>query len=534
MRQILSFFKAKWNTKSGRAGLSICALLLLVCCGAAGYSTWYYLQPKFQDHTIELGQSELRLADFYTKYAKPERTAFVTDPATLDYSRPGRQQITLRQGKMEETVTLTIQDTTPPEAEFQDLSAAPGTALQAEDFVVSSFDLSGTTVRFASSTPALERYGTSTVTVLVADPYGNQISQDCTLRCVWLKEAFTLELGEKLKKEDLLLDSSATALLSQEEIDTVNQSPAGNYLISSSFSGMTLTCSVTIQDTTPPALKLRSVSVLKGQTASLDDFVVSASDLSGKADLTLLTKLNFSNYGTQNVRVRAVDPAGNETVGETTLRIVKDKTPPSFSGVSELTVAKNEKPDYKKGISAEDNLDGSVSFTFDDSEVDLTKAGTYHVIYRAIDSDGNQGTFRRTVTVMHDADDTAALVASWAKKCGSDPVDAKVYVRDHITYNHSYGGEDPVWYGLNSRLGNCYVHAKVLQAILEYHGYETQLIWTKDKTHYWTLVNLGDCWRHLDATPGGVSAETGLMTDEERLGCLVGRTWDHSAWPAAD
>ncbi len=209
-----------------------------------------------------------------------------------------------------------------------------------------------------------------------------------------------------------------------------------------------------------------------------------------------------------------------------------DTKPPVFSGMDDMQVAKYVSPDYESGVKATDAREGKVKFTYDDSRVNVTAAGTYYVVYTASDSKGNTATYRRKVEVKQDAADTAALIQSVADNLDGSAEDIRDYVRSSIGYSFDWGGDDPVWYGLKNKSGNCYVHAAVLDALLRAKGYETQLIWCQDKTHYWNLVYLEDGWRHIDSTPSDhTHNKYSLMNDEQRYETLSGRDWDREAWP---
>ena len=87
---------------------------------------------------------------------------------------------------------------------------------------------------------------------------------------------------------------------------------------------------------------------------------------------------------------------------------------------------------------------------------------------------------------------------------------------------------------ISERRGNCFVHAKVLQAVLNKKGITNKLIWTKDKSHYWNLVYVGGHWRHYDSTPGNLYVG---LTDEvmaTKAPVKNGGGWDPSVWPAAN
>lgn len=462
---------------------------------------WLYHQPKFHDVTIELGQEVPGIEAFLTSYADPSRVSLVT--TDIDPELVGTQELVFRHISKEERVTLTIQDTTPPTARFHNITATLGQELHPEDFVSDVFDLAETTVSFAYPPVEPRSYGDYTVELVVADANGNSITESCSVFYTWMYESFTMELGEQVTPADFLLNPEKdAALLDQEALDALNAAPVGTYTITSVDGNRECSTIVTVVDTTAPELVLKEVSFYLGGTAELEDFVESTADLSGEVTLVLLTELDFETPGTQTVQISATDSSGNVTVGETTLTIKTDTTPPRFYGVDTMYVSKYEEIDYYVGVSAYDDMDGYVSFTVDASRVNTAQRGTYYALYTAWDKSGNTTSYWRSVVVSHDAADTAALIASIAAKLPNDAEAIRNYVRDRISYSHSYGGGDPVWFGFNELHGNCYVHAKCLQALLAEKGYSTHLIWVTDQSHYWLQVYLNGKWVHMDATPG--------------------------------
>lgn len=519
---------------TGKAG-KICVITVLLVALLAGVGLWYWQLPKFQDVTMELGDGKVRLDQFMNDKAIPAFAGFSVDCPPLDYSLVGEQAVILTHLGRKETVKLTIEDTTCPTASFQDITVGLGDTVTADLLVTQYQDLSPVTVSFAKPFTAPENYVDAAVTVYVTDAHGNQISGQCTVSYTWLKDALTLEYGTLLQASDLLLDPAlGTELIDTAQLAIINDTGVGSYEVVSSNGEKEYTCAVTVVDTTPPVLQLQEVAVYRGRKVQLDDFLVSATDLSGEVTTRLVSQIDTSAYGVFPIVIEAEDAYGNITTAETQLRVVTDTTPPTIGGLKAMTVEKNSTPDYTKGVYANDNRDGRVEFTYDTSRVDLTKAGTYYITYTACDEAGNKATAKRTITVEHDASDTDALVAYHAARCGTTVESIRSYVRTYIAYNHNWGGDDPVWYGFTNKVGNCYVHALTLQRLLEYHGYQTKLIWVTNKTHYWLVVNMGSYWRHVDATPTTQHSKYVLMDDAQRYETLSGRNWNRSAWPKCE
>lgn len=510
----------------------VAALLLIGCAGYAAH--WYYSQPRFHDLTVELGTESISVESFATKYANVQKSGIVTDLSTIDIGVVGNIPLTLRCGRKDETVTLTIEDTTPPEAEFISyLQKTPDYIPDPYDFVASYYDLSDVTVSFTENVEISSDYADQSFTVVVEDACGNAVSELCTLSIVWLKSEYTLELGESLKKEDILycadLDNSR---IRQHDIDVINESGLGDYTITGLMNHDS--CQIHVVDTVPPELSVTDISVYKGEKVTVDDFVTACSDISGEVEVRLVTEPDVDTLGKQTITIEASDGSGNIATATATLAVVRDKKPPVIKGLTTLSTAKNTVPDYLAGVRAIDKADGACEVTYDASGVDLTTAGTYYVTYTSKDKDGNVATSRRKVVVAHDQADTDALVDSIAAGLGSDPEAIRDYVRNTIKYSHNDGGADPVWYGFTNKSGNCLVHALCLQSLLTKKGYETQLIWVTNKSHYWLIIHLNGVWRHIDATPGNWHTKYSLMTDEQRYSILQGRNWDRSAWPACE
>lgn len=503
-----------------------------VLVGCAVY--WFYCQPRFHDLTVELGTETVSVEAFMTAFADDKNAGIVTDLSTVDIGGVGSTPLTLRSGRRDETVTLTIEDTTPPEAEFiTHLQKTPDYVPDPYDFVASYYDLSEVTIYFAENVVIPLNYEDQNVTVVVEDASGNAVSQVCTLSIVWMKSEYTLELGEHLRREDLLYNPDRDCYrIAQEDIDVINESGTGEYTVASSVDECT--CRVQVVDTTPPELVLTDVSVFRGEEVTVDSFVVSCFDASGVAEVRLVTVPDVNTLGMQTMTLEAEDKNGNITTATAMLAVGQDKTPPVIKGLTALNVKKRSNPDYLSGVSATDEEDGLCEVTYDAGGVDLTAAGTYYVTYTSKDRYGNMARAKRTVVVEHDQEDTDALADSIAAGLGSDPEAIRDYVRDTIKYSHNSGGKDPVWYGFNNKAGDCLVHALCLQSLLTRKNYETQLIWVTDKSHYWLIIKLDGVWRHIDATPGRRHTQYSLMTDEQRYAILQGRDWDRSAWPACE
>jgi hypothetical protein len=76
-----------------------------------------------------------------------------------------------------------------------------------------------------------------------------------------------------------------------------------------------------------------------------------------------------------------------------------------------LTVEVKTTLDYRNGVTVTDNRDLSITFSVDNSQINLNSLGTYPVIYSATDSSGNE----TQVTIMVHVVDTTNPVIVGAK-----------------------------------------------------------------------------------------------------------------------
>lgn len=253
------------GSAKGKVYAAILALVLLALLCAGGYVLWLYSQPRFHGLTLELGSELPEVGAFLTEYAKPEKAQLITEQADIDMTLVGNQTLTFQHGRRTETVTLTIVDTTAPMAVFCDVTARIDQVPAPEDFVEEVLDLSEVTVAFAQELTVPESYGDVSVEIVVEDAYGNATTGQCKLFYVWLRPSYTLELGDQLKKSDLLLDADKdAALISQAVLNKINNSSIGTYMVTSKAGDYVCECVVTVQDTTAPVLVLKEAWVPVG------------------------------------------------------------------------------------------------------------------------------------------------------------------------------------------------------------------------------------------------------------------------------
>ncbi len=517
--------------------MAVLALMLLAVTVLLGVHLWGGDGSNFHDLTVHVSDGGVQIGQFCASGTDENRAQWITDPDSIDFSRPGDQFVTLKYGSKEETVILTIVDDLPPVLQLQDVVLTAGQQLVAEDFIARVTDHSQVQASFAEEYTIPADYSDLTVTVKVVDAAGNETIGTAVASFLWVRESVVLEMGRTLTSADILYSTEQDgSAISQEELDRLNSAEPGEYELTLKSGNRTAVCKITVQDTRGPDLQVQEHYILLGGKAELKDFLLDAQDPSGVKDLRLMETPDNQTLGDQKITVVAEDNRGNISTTETVLHVIFDDIPPVINGAKAvLNVQRNSTPDYLYGIKAVDHMTGEAVVHYDDSKVDLSREGTYYVTYTATDRVGNTAREIRQVNVIHNQEDTKALVASIADKLSDDPEKIRDYVQLNVHHSWDWGGEDPVWSGFQNMHGNGYVHAMCLKALYDYKGITSQLIWTTDKNHYWLVVQMSDgSWRHMDATPLSQHMLYSKMTDAQRLSTLEGGDWDHSAWPACE
>lgn len=160
-------------------------------------------------------------------------------------------------------------------------------------------------------------------------------------------------------------------------------------------------------------------------------------------------------------------------------------------------------------------------------------------VFRTEDSAGNSGMALQTCFLEEYEEEASREIAeeyaSQVEATDEGLVELKNIIRNSVYFSESYGGYNPVLVTHDGKRGNCYSHNRLLYEVLEYMGYEVQMIWDEAGAHYWCLVKTESGWRHLDATPLDNYPETlGLLTDEERAKVKPDRLWNTELWPDAN
>lgn len=357
------------------------------------------------------------------------------------------------------------------------------------------------------------------------------------LTCV---QELTVEAGQPLPDaEDFFpdQDSDAAYLTNMSVVDT---NVPGTYIVELQAGSKTFTSILVIADTVAPTAQSQDVTYTGGELQA-EAFVTNIQDVTA-VTVTFVTQPDLTASGTQQITVLLTDAGGNTTAVNAVLTVVIDREAPVISGVKNLEAYVGDTVSYKSGITVTDNADAKPTLTVDNSQVDLSKAGTYSVTYKATDAAGNETTLTVKLTVREKPANFVDPEVIYAKADAilsqfirDDMTDREkveaVYVWTrrgvHLTYGSAPKGFDhesadwlqTAYEFLNKGVtkGDCFYFFAVQKLLLQRIGIPTidcEKIYDGDSHHYWLLVSVdgGKTYYHFDNV---WSRELCLVTDAQ-------------------
>ncbi len=498
---------------------------------------------------FELGLPESTAQKLLTE-TYPECTSL--DFESLNVSECGFCRINGRSDDAVYYLALNVVDTTPPSAKAVSRDIRIGTVLSAGDFVENIDDCSPVNADFVN-VPDFTEVGGQTVYVALTDAYGNSTEKKARL-CIWdIPESYTVELGTTQHKLVRLLSKNAGNFPKFDSGFDCFALGCGEYdtVLHGDYSDFPL--KLIVRDTTPPSLILKDTAVYIGQSVSPEIFVSSVSDRDTYS-LSFEKAPDTSKKHSENVTVIATDKSGNITKATASLRVREDTTPPVISGVRSIYANIGDNISYKSGVSAFDNLDGSVNIRVDASGVNTKKSGVYQVVYTATDKAGNTASVKARVVI-------GSVNQAYIDSLADDVLDTIVtknmtdrekayaiykWASKNIKYSSSTAylmGQfvKAAYYGFTSHSGNCYIYYAVCSELLTRCGIKNIMIQRDkpDSPHYWNLVSIAGNWYHFDACPHykQYPLESFLLTDKQvadyTRNCVADYySFDHSLYPA--
>ncbi len=431
---------------------------------------------NIQDVTVEVGTS-VSMEDFLVGNSIFP-TAMQTDLESLDLSKPGDYPISIFHAGFSHSAVLHVKDTVKPTATVRDITVYSDKLPEASEFVTDIIDVTEVTVSYLTP-PVAATTGQQELTIVLTDLGGNVTEYPVTL-------------------------------------------------------------SFAVDYTPPEIVGVKNLTVYLGQRTDLLAGVTAKDDEDSKVKVTVEdASLNIYEAGRYQITYVAVNSAGLETVQTCVVTVVEDSLAPELLGVRPLSMFVGGTVAYRSNVIVRDNMDSAPSLQVDSSAVDLSKPGTYPVIYTATDAAGNKTVLETTITVAPQPD---TYVEIDVINAAADRVLATIITDDMTTMQQIRAiydwVHDSCWYVstsdktdwqqeaykmLTEHYGDCFGYYAVSRLMFERLGIPNLTIQRKPNTdrpstHYWSMISLdgGATYYHYDSCPHdpAFALDSCLMTDK--------------------
>lgn len=535
-----------------KKGIWIAIIVFLLAGLSVGGFMWYTFSKTHGSITVEAGT--VVVAEDYIK-GEVKTIAFAEDCPEFDTNVPGKYELKITADGFSRTCILNVEDTTAPVGEPISVYMSVGEIYKADAFVTNVYDITDVKASFAQR-PDFGDYGLQLVEIILEDTSGNKstVTSELYVLKVKMNETYVWDASQGLPHAGWFLEKEGNIQYQDGGLRDVQFDMAGTYPVYLIVDSYPCEVLMEIRDTVAPIVAVKETQGYLNHPIEAELCVESVED-STQVTFMYKEEPDWSVEGAQDVVIVTTDSAGNTTESSGVLNLIPDTEPPIIMGTGNISICLGENVSYRSGVSAYDNCDGEVSYQIDNSGVDLTKLGTYHVFYTATDSTGNTTTQDIKLTVMPERKEDVSLDTMYAM---ADQVLAEIitpgmtdYEKAEAIYNWSRwkigwisDSQKENWIeaaydGFVYRKGDCYTYACVSKALLTRAGIPNVDIWRNSTTssHYWNLVDTGEGWYHFDATPRAdktiifMWSENELVADEAVRRSHV---YDHSLFPTVN
>ncbi|MBR3057843.1 MAG: transglutaminase domain-containing protein [Clostridiales bacterium] len=488
-------------------------LVVLLVLGAlvGGFLYIFYEKRVFKDCHVEAG-TPVEAADFVRFGFDRNSAAFANGTAGFDVHTPGEYPIEIQLGSQIYKSVLYVADTVAPKIYVMPKETMYTVPLTVEDFITAVDDESACKTEFVT-TPAFDSVGTQDVQIACTDQGGNRTVVTTTLRVIGIYPEITMETGDPKPGISSFAFAEEDARL-MTPLSTINMMVPGDYPVSFTVSGIQYDSVLHLKDTRPPEATGITYEGFACYPLKPEDLVEGVSDAT-EVTIEFVEDPHFETPGERDVKISLKDQGGNEQIVTAHINLKEDTEAPVITGAKDMSVLTNQSVAFKDGIEVTDNADKDVRLEVDNSQVDLTKDGTYKVIYSAKDAAGNETKVEVSITVVYrpyTEDDLWELCDMVLKDIIKDGMTEKQKVEaifNWVDWSITYKGhaEKVTWVqgaydGIKNRMGDCFNIASACHALYTRAGIETFMVERFPITyaqHFWNAVKIDGQWYFCDA-----------------------------------
>ncbi len=372
-----------------------------------------------------------------------------------------------------------------------------------------------------------------------------------------VEDTVTLEAGSTIEPGDFVKNDGTTASFADTAaVDAIDVSEPGSYEVDLTVGGRAYRSTLLIEDTVAPqATALKAVAFVGGQL-NPEDCVTDIVDATA-VTLTFSKKPDLTKAGETSGQVLLTDAGGNETAIDFAATVILDDTAPIMTGVADKQVFLGDTISYKEDVTVTDDWDDDPELTIDNSQVDISQVGQYPVTYTATDAAGNSASETITLTIAekpadyHEPEEIYALAQPVYDSIITDDMSdmAKAYaIYKWVKGNIGYSGTSDkscwtngAYEAFTTQTGDCYTYFAAAKCLYNMAGIDNVDVikekpYATSTSHFWSLINLGDGWYHVDCTRFTGGEDYLFMLTDEELAAYDSAHWrahpyDSTAYP---
>lgn len=346
----------------------------------------------------------------------------------------------------------------------------------------------------------------------------------------------TMEAGASIQPEMFLVDAEkyggVTAF--KTDLNTIDLRVAGEYPVQLEVDGEIFSSLLVVQDRKAPTGEpVTGIVTDVDVVPDPNTLVTNLEDISD-VSVSYVSQPDVSKGGETVAQVLLTDGSGNTTVVEVPLTVISDKTPPVIEGAKDLEFYVGDPIAYKAGITVTDDQSAAPKLTVDNSAVDTGSAGTYPVTYIATDDAGNSSSVTVQLTLVDKPEgyvepdvvyDLARKVLDEITTEDMTPMQVAFAIYKWTSTHIAYTGSSDksswtagAYQAFTKRSGDCFNYFAAAKALYNVAGIENEDIVKSDtshSSHFWSIINLGDGWYHVDCTPRSNPGKFFMNTDAE-------------------
>ncbi len=347
-----------------------------------------------------------------------------------------------------------------------------------------------------------------------------------------LNQNVIMEAGDEIRLESFVGSQNAQFVSDVKAIDTTKP---GTYPLVIRIGAREYETSVTIRDTKAPTADVIELQTKPGVLPKAEAFLKNIKDCSNVM-VSYKTVPDVTTGGTKAVVIILKDSFGNTTEVTTKITVVTDDEAPVISGAQNIEVFLGGTVSYRNGVTVTDNEDPNPTLTIDNSKVNLEEVGQYDVTYTATDASGNSSSVTIKLSVKKkpstSVDEEAVMelargvLAKIVKESMTErEIAFAIYKWTYSNIMYTDSSDKSSWVkgayqGFKNRTGDCFTYFAVAKALYIAAGIENVDVEKSDTSHsrhYWSLINLGDGWYHVDCTPRKGSGDLFFMVTDKEL-----------------